>query len=368
MFAAMDRVGDFLREKTVRRVVAVALFALALGAFRPLFLMFVFFVAFERALAASSGFVQTRLRLKPRASVLVVLGVLAAIVSVGLLVGVERVARAVVSARDTFPHRLEAIRESDLYLRAREHLPDADRVVDSLQHHAEDALHFVAALGHLVAYATIGLILAFHRTLAPRSLIGTLVRWFEHAADAIAVTIQLQLIVALFNTVTTLPVLLLLGVHHVVALMILVFFSALVPVVGNFVSGVVLSLLAFGAKGWWGVGIFVVLTFVLHKIEAYYLNPRLTARHVKLPGFVLIVSLLAFEHLFGFVGLFLSFPFLFVAGRIRTEWRAEDEASAALAPEPGPPAEPSEPKRTGDDATRTATVAAPDAPGPSPED
>ncbi|AKU99707.1 hypothetical protein AKJ09_06371 [Labilithrix luteola] len=52
--------------------------------------------------------------------------------------------------------------------------------------------------------------------------------------------------------------------------------------------------------------------------------PRLTARHVKIPGFLLIVSLLACEHVFGFKGLFLSFPILFVAGRIRTEFLEED--------------------------------------------
>ena len=38
----------------------------------------------------------------------------------------------------------------------------------------------------------------------------------------------------------------------------------------------------------------------------------------------LIVSLIAFEHVFGFAGLFLSFPFLFVAGRIRQEFLAEE--------------------------------------------
>jgi predicted PurR-regulated permease PerM len=65
--------------------------------------------------------------------------------------------------------------------------------------------------------------------------------------------------------------------------------------------------------------IFAVLTFLLHKVEAYYLNPRLTARHVHLPGLVLIMSLIAWEHLLGFVGLFVSFPFLYVAGRLRLE-------------------------------------------------
>jgi predicted PurR-regulated permease PerM len=136
--------------------------------------------------------------------------------------------------------------------------------------------------------------------------------------------VQLQLIVAACNALLTLPVILLLGIPHVGSLMVLIFVSGLVPVIGNLVSGGVLALLAYHAHGWLGVAAFVGLTAVLHKIEAYYLNPRLTARHVRLPGFVLIVSLLAWEHLLGFVGLFVSFPVLFVAGRIRAEWREEN--------------------------------------------
>ena len=117
---------------------------------------------------------------------------------------------------------------------------------------------------------------------------------------------------------------------HVGALMLLVFTSAFVPVIGNIVSGGVLCLFAFQAKGWLGVGIFVGLTFILHKVESYYLGPRLTSRHVKIPGFLLIVSLLACEHLFGFTGLFLSFPILFVAGRIRGEFLEEDAVVSSV--------------------------------------
>jgi predicted PurR-regulated permease PerM len=115
--------------------------------------------------------------------------------------------------------------------------------------------------------------------------------------------------------------------------MVLIFVTGLIPVVGNLIAGAVLVVLAYQAKGWLGVGLFVGLTFVLHKIEAYYLNPRLTARHVQLPGFVLVLSLICFEHLFGFVGLFLSFPFLFVAGKIRSEFAEEDARAAVPTPD-----------------------------------
>ena len=74
-----------------------------------------------------------------------------------------------------------------------------------------------------------------------------------------------------------------------------------------------------------GVGVFLGVTFVLGKVESYYLSPRLTAQHVKLPGLVLVVALLMFEVILGFWGLFLSFPALYVASRIANEWPEEEE-------------------------------------------
>src|SRR5471032_3231847 len=91
--------------------------------------------------------------------------------------------------------------------------------------------------------------------------------------------------------------------------------------------GAVLSILAYQAKGWIGVGLFVALTFILHKLESYYLNPRLAARHVHLPGFVIIVSLVLWEHALGLAGLFASFPFLYVTLKIRDELRREDSTT-----------------------------------------
>jgi predicted PurR-regulated permease PerM len=60
---------------------------------------------------------------------------------------------------------------------------------------------------------------------------------------------------------------------------------------------------------------------------------------VALPGFVLILSLIAWEHLLGFAGLFVSFPFLYLAGKIRSEFRAEDLPQSVPPPaDAAPPA------------------------------
>lgn len=332
----MDRIGAFFEEKTPRRALCLLAFVGLLVLFRSLLMLVVFFVTFERGLGLSSGLIAHRFKW-PKKRVLLGLIALLAVVLGGLAAwGAAHVRPWLVEARTTWPTRLSELREHPRVVQLQEYLPDSDKIIESASHYAADAVKVLSAVGHIALYAVIGMILAivfllgkdellvWRRSLNPKTLMGTLVRWFEYVAEAVSVTVQLQLIVAVCNTIVTLPILLLLGIRDVPALMVLIFVSGLVPVIGNVVSGAVLSVLAYVARGPVGLGIFLVLTFVLHKVEAYYLNPRLTSRHVKLPGFLLIVSLIAWEHLLGFKGLFISFPFLFVALKIRDELRVED--------------------------------------------
>lgn len=331
-----DRIADFFAEKTARRGMALLVFLGLLFAFRHLAVLLVFFVSFERALFFTAGFLSRRFKWKRLPSLLLVLLVAALGLTLAGWLSAGRLAKVVVETRETLPQRIATLREHPWYAALQEHLPDSDDLAKSAEHYAQDVAKSAAAIGRVFLSALIGLILAivyfldeeriraFRDKLSPRTLFGTLVRWGEHLAESVSLTVQVQLVVAGCNAVLTLPVLLLLGVPHVPALMLLIFVSGLIPVVGNLISGAVLVLLAFQVKGWFGVGLFVGLTFVLHKIESYYLNPRLTARHVALPGFVLILSLIAWEHLLGFAGLFVSFPVLFLVGKIRSEFQEED--------------------------------------------
>jgi len=357
-----DRVADFFRERTPRRALALLLFIGLMVLFRKLFILLAFFVVFERALSFSAGGLARRLRWGRGKALGVVLGASAAVLTVLAALSAGRIAKTIAEARDTLPGRIADLRGHPWFLQLQDLLPDSEKLAQAAEHYAAEVAHSAAEVGHAFVYAIIGLVLAvvsfleheeleaFRSRLAPGSLMGTLARWFAHLAEAVSLTIQLQLIVAACNTVLTLPVLLLLGVPHIPALMGLIFVSSLIPVVGNLLSGAVLMVLAYQVKGWLGVGLFLALTFILHKVESYYLNPRLTARHVPLPGFVLILSLLAWEHLLGFVGLFVSFPFLFVAGKLRREFAEEDAAPVSV-----PLA----------DALAAAAVALPQAPAPA---
>ncbi len=332
----MDRVAAFLSEKTPRRFAAIASFVGLLYLFRHLALLLVFFVTFERLLGWGARSIAARTGLTPKKSLLVLVAAIVVALGGAAWLGIGKTIRTVAAVHESFPDRLAELKENPLLVKLQEQVGGTEKIVEGIKHYAGDAISAASAIGHFFVYVLIGFILALVYTLEhdeleefweridTRSLGGTLGRWLGHLADSTIVTVQLQFVVAAFNTVTTLPVLLILRVPHVGPLMLLIFVSALVPVIGNVVSGGVLCLLAYQANGWLGVGIFVALTFILHKVESYYLSPRLTARHVKIPGFLLIVSLLACEHVFGFKGLFLSFPILFVAGRIRGEFLEED--------------------------------------------
>ncbi len=337
----MDPVAQLLRVKTVRRTITLATFAALVVLFRRLIPLMVFFLIFERGLGYSSSWISRRIRVPRKVALLTLVALLLGVVGSAIALGIERAVPWLGSIRHTLPDRIAAFGNDPLYLKLRSHLQDTDRYLELLKHYAASAVGYVTALGHLFVHATIGLILAviylfdeeeisnWACSIPPRTYGGTMVRWFGHLADAVSLTIQLQLIVAGCNAILTLPILFVLGLPYPGALVLLIFLGSLVPVVGNLVSGAVLSFLAFQTRGWPGIAVFTVVTAILHKLESYYLNPRLTSRHVRLPGFVLILSLVAWEHLLGLVGLFVSFPFLFVALRIRAELTEEDAGENA---------------------------------------
>jgi predicted PurR-regulated permease PerM len=337
----MDRIADFFAQRTARRILTLSLFVGLLYLFRHLAILLLFFVTFERALGFCARTLAARTGIPRKKCLLLTLLTIVVGVTVVAWFGIGKTVRTFTAMQQTFPDKLAKIREMPIVDKLEDQFGGMDKLVDTAKHYAGDAISAANEVGHFVLYVLMGFILAivwsleeeelhhFWSRVERGSIVGTIGHWLKHVADATVVTVQLQFIVAACNTMMTLPVLLVIGVPNVGGLMLLIFVSALVPVIGNIVSGVTLALLAYQVKGWVGVGIFAALTFVLHKIESYYLSPRLTARHVKMPGFLLIVSLILCEHIFGFKGLFLSFPILFVAGRIRTDWVEEEHGSAA---------------------------------------
>lgn len=330
-----DPLERLLAWPTTRRVVLTALFAGAAWLLRDMLLVVAAFGAVRWFLVLGRDAVRARTGLAPSHATLAALALFgvgaAAIGAVGWYTAVHTVE----SARRDWP-ALEAQLRATAWIGP--WLGDAslaERLTEGLTH-ADDsvkqqALAAAQGAGAALLHATIGAFLAIlavfeedrlqatFATLAPRSVAATLARWAGHVADGLAITLQFQVVVAICNTVITLPLMWWLDVPYTSAVAMFLLVAGLVPIFGNLASGALLIALAWNAHGWLAVAVFATLTFVLGKLESFYLNPRLAARHVALPAFVLTASLVTWETMAGFVGFFLSFPFLYVVLRIRRE-------------------------------------------------
>lgn len=328
-----------LTDRNIRRLLTLALFVGLLWFFRHLMMLLVFFVVFERMIGLGAGLLQRATKLKFQWCVLIVVLLSLGVVTGGVWAGIATIRAKIPEIEAGGETIVNTIQHSELYAKYGHSLSHfrGQELLTHARNHAGDALRVGAGFAKETLYVFIGLVFAivfllerdqlqeFREKQSIDSVPRTLMRYFGHVADAIAITLKLQVIVAVVNALITLPVLIALGLPGIPALVAMLIVTGLIPVVGGPVAGAVLMTLAYVTKGPVGLGIFIGSTFVLHKIESYYLNPRLTAKHVKLPSFVIITSLVLFEHAFGLVGLFLSFPSLYVAAKIRDEWIDPDE-------------------------------------------
>jgi predicted PurR-regulated permease PerM len=327
-----------------RRLAAVVMFVGILYGLRELAPVFVCFIIIMRSLSLAADFIHDRTGLERRGGVASILLVAVAALAAAIFVGVREIVPHIRELRAEGRDLAEHLLDHPVVDRLR-HLAGTESggggAADTLKSHALEALHYATAFAHLALYLVIGFLLSiiylferdeidhWLRSLEPESVSGTMTRWLGYVGDAVAITVKMQGVTALVNAVITFPVLLVLGLPHKALLFLLILVCGLLPVVGNFIAGAVLCVVAYEARGGWAVGVMLGVTFILHKIESYYLTPRLAAHHVKLPGLILVLSLLAFEETFGLVGLFLSFPALYIATRVHREWSKEDAELAA---------------------------------------
>ena len=330
-----------------RRLFLGVFFLGLLWVFRHLAPVLICFVIFQRGLGFASEQLAKRTGLHKKGAIAGLLALGGGLIAWGAFLAFRLAIPFIQQVRREGQGWVDDLANGGLVQKAQETLDiDARSVTHSARDYALQAFGFVTASAYVLLFLFVGFLLAllylfereevdlWVRSIEPASIQGTLLRWLGFVADAVAITVRLQVVVAVVNAVLTLPLLIGLGLPKVALLFTMVLICGLLPVVGNVISGIVLCVVAYDAKGFLGVGVFLGVTFVLGKIESYYLSPRLTAQHVKLPGIVLVVSLLLFETVFGFYGLFLSFPALYVASRIANEWKGTDAMRRAVVETP----------------------------------
>lgn len=346
-----DRLGAALGEPTLRRVLLLALFVGALYGARHLVICGLVAVA-VRALVEAGVRAVSRLPTalgsppvpRPRAVVLVTL-LGTTLVGAGLWLGGGRLVAGLLRGVQEVPGLLVQAQHTVWWGRVAGYVPEVSAIVHTLTTHLTHGLAMAGAVGEVLLLALVGVVLgvlwsaqrdalaALWQPLDPASPTRTLVRWAGYAAEGAEVMVRTQLLVALTNTALTLPLLWLLGLPSLPSLAVVTFLGSLVPVVGNLAAGVLLALVAGAQDGMHGALWVTVLVAVLHKVEAYVINPRLASSRLQLPSVLVILSLLVWERLLGVAGLFVSLPALVLWQRLRAELR---DGIPDLPPAPAP--------------------------------
>jgi predicted PurR-regulated permease PerM len=116
-----------------------------------------------------------------------------------------------------------------------------------------------------------------------------------------------NVLVSLIAGLSSLVVLLVLGVPYPFLLATVVAVLDLIPVAGSVTAGIITSLVAFTASvtvGWAVVGFFVLYRF----LEDYLIFPAVVGRVVKVPALLTLIAVLLGAALYGVIGVLIAIP------------------------------------------------------------
>lgn len=116
-----------------------------------------------------------------------------------------------------------------------------------------------------------------------------------------------QILIAFFASIFVFFLALTLDLPYAAALGMLILFVALIPLVGHFIGGSIVSLVALTQSPAKGLLALVIYTAYV-QIENYLITPRIMKRTLSIPGLVTIVAALLGTSLLGLVGGLLAVP------------------------------------------------------------
>lgn len=138
-------------------------------------------------------------------------------------------------------------------------------------------------------------------------------------ADVLGNALRAQAIIAVCNTILTAIGLWFFGVPNMALLSTIVFFCGFIPILGTFLSSIPILLFGVQAGGLVLVFKLIVLITIVHAFEAYVLNPRITAKVLRVHPILVLILLLVGERFFGIWGMVVGVPIGFYVISVLTE-------------------------------------------------
>ncbi|MGG4143365.1 AI-2E family transporter [Paenibacillus algorifonticola] len=323
----MEALRIFFAHPVVRRILFIMLVVLLFYSLHNMLnlLLLLFLVTF--VMGRLEGFITKKLsKLFPVSPILVTV-VLYVLLMTGLVFGISnylpKIINQVVDMINNITRFLDTSQDNQVVGM----LVDALEKVD-YQKYLGNAVDYIMKLGKWLEIILFVILLSFFYLLQKNkvnqftekfrySKISWAYREFHYFggkfASSFGKVVEVQLLIALFNTILTVIGLWILGFPYLIALTIMVFLLSLIPVAGVIISFIPIGIIGYQIGGLpmvlWAIGIILFI----HAVETYFLNPRLYAHKTKLPMFYTFIILIFSQHYMGIWGLIIGIPiFMFL--------------------------------------------------------
>lgn len=330
----METLKTFFAHSIVKRVVFVLLVIVLLYSLRDMLnlLLLLFMVTFVMSRVQSILTKQIR-RVIP-VSPVVVTSVLYVALIVGLVYGLVNYVPKLIN------EIVDIVNNVQKFLGSSQNDQIAQVVADTLDKieyktYLNSALTYAKKIGSWLEIILLVILLSYFFLLERRKIVqftekfsGSSISWlyleFRYFGGKFIASfgkvLEVQLLIAVINTVLTIAGLWIMGFPYLFALTIMVFLLSLVPVAGVVVSFIPIAIIGYQIGGSTTVIWVIVLVLMIHALETYFLNPRLYAHKTNLPMFYTFFILILSEHYMGIWGLLIGIPiFMFMLDVLKVE-------------------------------------------------
>ena len=207
-------------------------------------------------------------------------------------------------------------------------------VKSALPHVLDSILRLVRLGWHILISLFLAIIFAFILVMDWQRIVGKMkdlersrIRTFYLGAaphliafaDVLGKALRAQAIITVCNTILTATGLWLFGVPNIALLSTIVFFCGFIPILGTFLSSIPILLFGVQVGGLVLVFKLIVLITIVHAFEAYVLNPRITAKVLRVHPILVLILILVGERFFGIWGMVVGVPIGYYVISVLTE-------------------------------------------------
>ena len=326
--------------RTVLLVGAAVALAWALASLGDVLLLILVSIFSVAVLAPVVDAMERRLRWRRAICCSVLVIGIVALAAVALLVLLQPIIDSVRAFSDNLPRLVDEARHSDLG----RFINGGSDSLDTLKDHANEITRGaanisggvadvgVSAFGVVTLATSVTFLTLFGLTDLPRARasIGALLyrdrrERVERVTDRIITTtsrymlgnLAISVICATVYGVTAV----ILGLPYALAIALIAGILDLIPNVGALLAGIIVGIVALSVS-LGALVAFVIVIVVYQQVENYILQPTIIGKVTKLPGFMVLVSVLVFGSLFGIIGAVIGVPIAAAIGVVLDETTA----------------------------------------------